>query len=217
MNEQGRAVIESYAGRTVLGIGAHPDDLELGVGGTLALLRQVGARVVMAIVSVPSLLEERRAEAARAATLLGCELRFLFADRCRRVEDLKSYELVGALDALVEEYRPAAVLTHGTSNFHRDHVLVYNACLAGERTGYYDLFCYYPTSTRPIPVAFWPQAFVDISQTIETKMRAIGEHSSQFDCRKLGAEYCRDLARRYGRLAGVAYAEGLEVVRFRLS
>jgi LmbE family N-acetylglucosaminyl deacetylase len=39
-----------YKDRTVLAIGAHPDDLELAIGGTLAKLRKSGARVVMAVV-----------------------------------------------------------------------------------------------------------------------------------------------------------------------
>ncbi|HEV2430265.1 MAG TPA: hypothetical protein VGT43_01980, partial [Burkholderiales bacterium] len=43
-----------YGGRTVLAIGAHPDDLELAVGGTLARLARHAARVVMAVVSIPS-------------------------------------------------------------------------------------------------------------------------------------------------------------------
>ena len=52
--ERPSALASRYAGKTVLAIGAHPDDLEIGIGGTLARLHGAGAKVIMAIVSVPS-------------------------------------------------------------------------------------------------------------------------------------------------------------------
>ena len=56
-----------YGGRTVLAIGAHPDDIELAIGGMLARLRASRRAVVMAVVSIPADFETRRAEAQRAA------------------------------------------------------------------------------------------------------------------------------------------------------
>jgi len=206
-----------YAGRTVLAIGAHPDDLELGIGGTLARLKRAGARVVMAIVSVPANYETRRAEAERAAAILGGELRILMDGGCKRIEDIKSYELVTMLDAVVGELSPAAVLSHGPSEFHGDHVLVYNAMLATQRLQYFDFFSYHPTMCRPVPVQFHPRAYVDITATIDTKIEAISAHISQFGGRGLSIEMYRDIARINGRMVGVEYAEGLDVSRMLLA
>jgi N-acetylglucosamine malate deacetylase 1 len=202
-----------YTGRTVLALGAHPDDLELGIGGTLAALSRGGARVVMTIVSVPADFEIRCGEARAAAAILGCELKILMEEGCRRIEDLKSYQLVGMLDDLVRELAPAALLTHGPGDFHRDHVAVYQAAVSTQRLSQFDFYSYLPTMCRPVPVAFQPRAYVDISETMETKIRAIAAHPSQFSARGITFELYRDIARLTGRMCGVQYAEGLDINR----
>jgi LmbE family N-acetylglucosaminyl deacetylase len=205
-----------YSGRAVIAIGAHPDDLELAVGGTLARLSRCGAHVVMAVVSVPGDHETRLAEAKAAADILGCELRVL-ADAPTRIDDIKTYQLVAMLDKVVRELQPAAVLTHSPSEFHRDHVTVHNATLATQRLKQFDFFSYSPTMCRPVPVPFHPRLYVNISDTIERKMEAIRAHASQFGDRGLDVEFYRELARLHGRMVGVQYAEGLEVSRMLLA
>lgn len=202
-----------YTGRTVIALGAHPDDLELGVGGILAALSRGGARVLMAVCSVPAEFERRSAEARASAAILGCELRILMDGGCHRIEDLKTYQLVGMLDDLVRELGPAALLTHGPGDFHRDHVAVYQAAVSTQRLGLFDFYSYVPTMCRPVPVPFQPRAYVDISDTIDAKMRAIEAHPSQFSARGITAELYRDIARLNGRMCGVQYAEGLDVNR----
>lgn len=206
-----------YAGRTVLAIGAHPDDLELAIGGMLARLSRESARVVMAVVSIPSDFDTRRAEAQRAAQILGCELRILIDDGCKRIDDIKNYQLVGMLDALVRELQPAAVLTHSANEFHRDHVAVHNACISTQRLKAFDFFHFNPTMCRPVPVEFHPRAYVDITDSIDLKMKSIEAHASQFGSRGLDSEMYRDLARLTGRMVGVKYAEGLDVSRMLLA
>ena len=208
---------ERYTGRTVLAVGAHADDVELAVGGSIARLRRAGARVVMVVVSLPGDYALRMREAKAAADILGCELSVLMSDGARRIEDLKSYELVAMIDREVKEHAPAAMLTHGPSEFHRDHVLVHEACVSSQRLRYFDFFTYHPNFCRPVPVPFHPRAYVDITDTIETKMRAIAAHQSQFKCRGLGTDIYRDIARLNGRMVGVQYAEGLDVGRMLLA
>lgn len=210
-------VLAKYAGATILAVGAHPDDLELGIGGTLARLSAAGARVVMAVVSIPTARESRMREATEAARILGAEARFLIPGRCSRVEDLKNHQLVSMMDGLVQELRPAAVFTHCLANLHADHRLVHDACMSSQRLKYFDMFCYSPTSCHPIDVPFYPQAYIDISDVIEAKMKAISMHSSQFTKRGLKTDHYREASGRVGRLVGVDYAEGLEIVRLKLN
>jgi LmbE family N-acetylglucosaminyl deacetylase len=206
-----------YAGCTVVGIGAHPDDLEIGLGGTLAKLRKQGARVVMAVVSIPKDYEVRRAEAERAAQILGCDLEILFPEGPIRIEDIKTSRLVGAFDALVKEHAPAAVFTHSSADFHNDHLLVHQACLPVQRRAPFDFFSYHPTNCYPVPVNFHPNVYVDISDTIDAKMHAITAHASQFQGRGLDTEIYREYAHVQGRIIGAGYAEGLDAMRMRLA
>ena len=171
----------------------------------------------MAVASVPSDFERRRAEAAKAAEILGCELRVLVDGGCRRIEDLKSYELVALVDAQVRDLAPSLVLSHSASEVHRDHVLVHDACLSAQRLRYFDFLTYHPTMCRPMPVPFHPRAYVDVSRVIEAKMAAIAAHASQFSGRGIDAEVFRDMARMTGRLVGVGYAEALDVGRILLA
>lgn len=206
-----RSFAARYLGRTVVAIGAHPDDTELGAGGTLALLSQAGVRVVSAIVSVPSNYDTRMAEAKEAAAILGCELRVLVPGGCKRIEDLKNCELVALIDSLVIDYAPAALITHGPTDFHRDHVQIYHAAVAAQRLAPFDLYSYQPTMCRPVPVPFQPRAYIDISATIDTKLAAVAAHKSQFYARGITFEFYRDIARVTGRMVGLDYAEGLDV------
>jgi len=58
-----KSLAERYSGRTVVAIGAHADDVELAVGGTMARLRRAGTRVVMVVLSLPGDAKVRRREA----------------------------------------------------------------------------------------------------------------------------------------------------------
>jgi LmbE family N-acetylglucosaminyl deacetylase len=203
-----------YRGKNVLAIGSHPNDVEAGAGGTIARLADAGARVVQVIVCVPHHLKQRMGEAQLASKQLGVEeLRFLYAEKEVRVEDVKSYELIDQMDHLIREIDPAVVFTHAGSNFHQDNILVHKAVIAAQRLHYFDLFCFYPTNCHPVTTPFRPNVFVDITPTMPRKMSAINEYKTQFTCRGIATDIYTDAAREYGRLAGTEYAEGLEITR----
>jgi len=206
-----------YSGKTVVAVGAHPDDLEIGIGGTLAKLSRAGAHVVMVVASIPKDFDVRLAEAKRGAEILDCELKLLMDDGPKRLEDVKTCDIVGMLDAVVRDYKPAAVLTHSNSDFHNDHLLIYRACVPTQRLAPFDFFSYHPTNCRPVPVDFHATAYVDISETIDAKMHAISAHASQFGGRGLDTEMYREHSHVQGRIIGVTYAEGLQVQRMLLA
>lgn len=211
------AMLHAYSGRPVLALGAHPDDVEIGMGGTVARLGELGARVVIAVVCIPSQFEVRQREAQAACELLGAQLHLIGDGGSCRVEDMKGYELVAQLDGLLAQLQPAALFVHGGADHHRDHRLVYEAARASLRRGGIDAFCYQPCSCRPGPAPFAPRAFVNIGATLERKLAAVAEHHSQFCARGLDMSFLRDVARFYGHMAGVEHAEGLEVLQLGLA
>lgn len=205
-----RRFVERYAGRTVLAVGAHPDDLEIAMGGTIALLADAGVKVVMAVLSVPSKLETRLSEARAAADILGAELRVIEPARCRRVEDVHNYELVAEIDDLVRNVEPDALFGHSSGEIHHDHQLLHGALLSAMRLRPMDIYFYRPSTCRPLLMGWQPRIWVDITTTIDRKMAAIAAHRSQFRERSLCVEHFREEARARGMPVGMAFAEGLD-------
>ncbi len=199
---------------TVLALGAHPDDLEVGAGGLLARLAAEGADVTMAVVSVPTFPHERVREAKAGAAILGADLFVVCEERACRVEDVPMHELVRRLDALVEELKPQLVITHSSHDLHWDHGLVHRATISALRRTPCDLLAYVSSPELNAQSRGPGQCFVDITGTIETKVAAIRAHATQLP--KLDVEATRDVARGIGRIGGFAYAEAYEVLRVRI-
>ena len=138
------------AGRTVLGVFAHPDDESLACGGTLARLADAGARVIVLCasrgeagsISDPSLVPDgdlgdvRTRELRDAAAVLGvAEVIVLnHADGDLRWADVP--ELHAEIVAALERYRPDAVITFAEDGlyWHLDHIGVHERTYTAVRS-----------------------------------------------------------------------------------
>jgi LmbE family N-acetylglucosaminyl deacetylase len=206
-------LLDDRGGR-VLALGAHPDDLELGAGGLLARLAADGAEVTMAIVTIPTDIARRRDEANAAADVIDADLRIVFDDEMRRVEDVAMHELVRRLDLLVGDTRPDLVITHSAHDLHWDHGLVHRATVSALRRAPCDLLAYLSSPELNAQARSHGECFADITRSLETKLAAIRCHASQLG--KLDIESSRDLARAAGRISGYEYAERYEALRIRI-
>ena len=198
----------------VLAFGAHPDDLEVGAGGLLARLAEEGAKVTMAVVSIPSHTEQRRAEARAGAKIIGAELFILFDEKPCRVEDIPMHELVRRFDHIVGDVQPDLVITHSAVDLHWDHSLVNRATVSALRRTPCDLLAFLSSPEMNAQARAVGQCFADITDTIDAKIQAISAHVSQVP--KLDLESSRDLARAMGRISGYKYAEAYEALRVRI-
>ncbi len=173
----------------VVAIGAHPDDIELGCGGTLARLVGQGYSIGLVDLSRGELgtrgnVETRRAEADRAAEVLGAAFRSNL--ELPDGEIRPSPENRNQLVRVFRGCRPGWVFSHSQFG-HPDHWNT--AVLVREAVHHSGLGRLEPDLPphRPAVIASWlefcspslPQVVVDISATWEIKEQAIRAHASQ--------------------------------------
>jgi LmbE family N-acetylglucosaminyl deacetylase len=110
--------------RAVLAFGAHPDDIEIGMGGTVAKLAGMGYDVKMVIATLPAFTkiddkEERRREAIMSAKTMGCsapEFLDLSPEQLNFGRDF-----VTLIDKIITKHEPDAVFTQWIGDSHQDH------------------------------------------------------------------------------------------------
>ncbi len=194
----------------VLAIGAHPDDLEVGCGGTLlghvAQGHQVSALVLTGgeIGGVPA---DRAREAARAAELMGIRLFHV------NVSDSTIGEVhaaVAEIARVLDEVRPDTIYTHSDHEFTPDHRSVHQATLtaAGDVPR---IYCYQSASST---VEFQPTHFVAVDEYMDRKLAVIRAYTSHVRQRRhLDAELLRATSRYWSRYGQSRFVEPFEVAR----
>ena len=196
--------------RSVLAVGAHPDDVEIGAGGTLLAHRERGDSVSVLTLSQGSrggAQSARAAESHRAAQVLGAAL---YLEDMRDTRISEGDPTIAAISRVVEEVRPAIVYTHSMHDVHQDHRNTYRAAMVAVR-GVAGVFCFQSPSAT---VDFRPTRFVTIDEHLQRKLAAIGAFSSQVDIRAyLEPDMIQSTARYWSRFGACRYAEAFEVVR----
>jgi len=196
----------------VLAFGAHPDDIEIGMGGTVARHASAGDRVVMAVVTVPNNRETRWVEAERAAKVLGADVMILDIP----LADLNhSRAMVKKFDRILEEVAPDVIYTHWNMDSHQDHNAVAMATITASRENRCALLMYEQTIPGGIvPWAFRSQSYVDISPYMGMKMESIAMHKSQVRANgDLWVQGVKGRAMYRGYQINVEFAESFEVVK----
>ena len=207
--EEGRTK-RSAMRQVVLAIGAHPDDVEIGVGGILAAHREAGNQVVILTLSRGARggdVDDRQHESLAAAELLGARL-FL--------EDLEDTHIsaadptVGIIERVVAEVQPDIVYTHSAHDRHQDHRAVHAATVVATRS-VRTVCCYQSPSAT---IDFRPTRFVPIDGFTDVKLTLIDCFRSQTELRAyLDHDFVLATARYWSRFGGGTSCEPLEVMR----
>jgi LmbE family N-acetylglucosaminyl deacetylase len=223
----------------VLVVTAHPDDAEFGAGGTVAKLVREGKQVTYCIVTngnkgsgdrsmTPERLAGIRAEEQRnAARVLGVEtVEFLGFPDCE-VEDTRESRM--AVTASIRRHRPDRLIIQNplrTKNLgasHRDHRTVAGIALdcvyplARDHMAFPELLAQglEPHKVREVYLMWWenPEVVVDISETMDLKVKALACHASQFRDFAAVEKRVRERSAELGKPKGYAYAETFDVIR----
>ena len=222
-----------------LAVYAHPDDADVGCGGTLALWAARGSEVHLVVctdggrgtrdVGTPpeDLAARRSEELAAAAQIVGLHSHRVLGAADGELDRRAGF--VSELVALVRSLQPDVVLGHdptavffGQDYFnHRDHRAAGWALLDALSPSA-ALPHYFPEAGPPHQVStvylsgtLEPDVWVDISETVEVKASAVECHRSQFADAEAGwaGDAVRRRAAEEGRRAGVAHAEGFRRLR----
>ncbi|HWV78450.1 MAG TPA: PIG-L family deacetylase [Isoptericola sp.] len=205
-----RARQERGAGRLrVLAVGAHPDDVEIGVGATLAAHAAAGDEVVILTLSggaVGGPAAARHEEALAAAAVIGARLVHLdFPDT--HLDPAEGP--ISAIEEVVAELSPHRVYTHSVHDRHQDHRAVNEAVQIAARQ-VPSLWCFQSPSAT---VAFAPNRFVDVDGFVETKLRMLAAYVSQAHREYMQPDTVRATAMYWARFSPAREVEPLETVR----
>lgn len=214
----------------VLAIGAHPDDVELGCGGTVALLVEQGRQVGILHLTrgergTRGSVEQREAEAQAAGRALGAESVELlnFGDGALRGGEAEEDELI----AVLRRYRPELILGPAPTDRHPDHGRAHR--LVADASFYAGLRRRgRGEAHRPAAIfsymqhdLFTPSMIVDVSRAWERKTEALRAYGSQLyqddaasstePITKVSSqEYWRSVtgrAQHFGMLIGASHGE----------
>lgn len=198
----------------VLAVGAHPDDLELACGGTLACFAAAGVEVhglVMSRGSRGGDSAKRIAEADKGAQLMGLSSVEVLDHPDTHLAD-EGDAMVSDVENLMMRVQPTLILTHSSHDNHQDHVAVHLAVVRAARR-HPSILCFESPSVSP---AFTPSTFVDIGEHIDMKEAAVELHHDQAGKPYMTGHRVRGLAAFRGSQARTQFAEGFEPVRLQL-
>lgn len=218
----------------ILAIGAHPDDVELGCGGTISKMTAEGKIVAVLDLTRGELgtrgsAETRKLEAEKGAEIMGVSIRENLDLPDGFLENIKEYQL--KIVQAIRKFQPDIVLSNAIDDRHPDHAkaskLVSDACFL---SGLRKIETYQDGNVQEVwrpkhifNYIQWkeitPDFVIDISEFQEQKMKACMAYQSQFYdpnskepvtpiATKDFQESLTYRAQNLGRLSGVEFAEG---------
>ncbi len=198
----------------ILAIGAHPDDIEVGCGGTLAKYAQAGNDIYLLVMTDGHRggnRTVRKREQRNSAKILkprqlfwgGCEDTLLSHSMNKMIQDI---------EAVLKKTCPDFIFIQYDDDTHQDHRSLAKATISATRYVRNVLFYEGPTTQN-----FSPTVFVDIKETMDTKFATLLAHQSQVQKTNIEGLSITDIVRSTAVFRGiqgrVQFAEGFVPLR----
>jgi LmbE family N-acetylglucosaminyl deacetylase len=196
----------------ILVIGAHPDDIEIAAGASIAKMHDAGYKIYGLVLSHGERGgngESRLSEAKNGARFLElddlCVLDFTDTRMLAETADI-----VIAIENIIDQYNPDMIFTHSKHDLHQDHQVVHECTLRAVRSLRISVLCYESPS---VTQEFLPVYYLDVCGYVDIKIHSIEKHWDQKKKPYMREELIRSKLAFRGNQAKVDYAEGFEVVR----
>jgi LmbE family N-acetylglucosaminyl deacetylase len=208
--------------KVILAIGAHPDDIEIGCGGTIRsfalqnadiyfIVATLGEKCIVRNIEEKILFKKRKEESINASKYLGVKEIFFLGLPDTNVHH--NGASVDAIEKYVKLLEPNFIFTHTKEDNHQDHRNVALATISACRRQKINILHYEAPTTAQ---SFLPVVFNDISSAINYKIETLGFFSTQNEKMYLDKEAIKGLAKYRGYISGYEYAEGFEVAKYYL-
>ncbi|MBL7074873.1 PIG-L family deacetylase [candidate division KSB1 bacterium] len=198
---------------SILAIGAHPDDIEIGCAGTLIKYSRAGHRVYLLVMTSGGLGGEdevRRQEQAVSKGILGAEE--LYWGGYRDTEISVDVPTISRVEEVLKRVSPDFIFVNFTDDTHQDHRNLAQITVTASRYTRNVLFYETPTTQN-----FSPNVYVDISECLEDKIKSLQAHNSQVLKTNIEGlsivEVARSSANFRGVQARVKFAEAFQSLR----
>ncbi|MFX0195109.1 MAG: PIG-L deacetylase family protein [Candidatus Hodarchaeota archaeon] len=216
---------------------AHPDDEVLGCGGTIARLARDQHEVYIAILgegvtsryhkrekAEKRLIQQLHARSHEVGRYLSTKEVFLFSlpDNC--FDTVPLLDIIKIMEDLVSRLQPDVIYSHHGGDLNIDHQIVHRAVLTAARPlkncPVKEIYAFeVPSSTewafQQFEPVFHPDVFVDITETLETKVMAMQLYESEVQPfpHPRSPEAIRAIAERWGSMVGLEAAEAFKLIR----
>jgi len=212
--------------KRVLAIGAHPDDIEFGCGGTLIKHKNQGDKThYLCMTSGESVdgvtgktlrtAQQHQSEIEDAINILGCDS--VFRAPLKDLHVPFSFETVNIIEREIKTHNIDTIYTHWAGDANQDHIATFKATMAAARY-VPNVFCY---EQIPVPRMSENQMninyYVNITREFNDKIEASLCHNSQIVKYKSHGfdveENLTTLAKFRGIQADYMYAEAFQVIK----